>query len=229
MSAESRISLSVQTAPRQTLPSRGMTTMRSVLHIGCGPRGVHRLHPVFRNAAHWREVRLDLDPAVEPDIVCTTADMRAHVASSTFDAVWSSHNIEHLYDHDVPRAFGEIARVLKPDGYFLVRCPDLESIVEAMNRDGLETTAYVSPAGPITPLDMLFGHRGSIERGNEFMAHKTGFTDVRLGRLLLEAGFAHAHTKRAEGFDLWAVAMMPEADIARCLRDMAANGLNFEE
>lgn len=225
MSAESSIRVSVAAAPHAR---PDLTSLRSVLHIGCGPAGIHRLHPVFRDPAAWREVRLDLDPAVQPDIVCSTADMHGHVASATFDAVWSSHNIEHLHDHEVPRAFSEITRVLKPQGYFLVRCPDLEAVVAAMMQGGLETPAYHSPAGPITPLDMLYGHRPSIARGNEFMAHKTGFTDLRLGRLLLEAGFAHVHTKR-DGFDLWALAMMPEADVRRGLVDLARAGLNFEE
>jgi DNA-binding IclR family transcriptional regulator len=51
---------------------------------------------------------------------------------------------------------------------------------------------------------------------------------LRLGRLLLEAGFAHVHTKRAEGYDLWALAMMPQADVHRCLRDLAETGLTFQ-
>jgi SAM-dependent methyltransferase len=202
---------------------------QSVLHIGCGPAGVHRLHPVFQNKALWHEVRLDLDPAVKPDIICSTADMRAHVKSDVFDAVWSSHNIEHLADHDVPLAFAEVARVLRPDGYFLVRCPDLIAVVEAIQHDGLETVAYISPAGPITPLDMLFGHRASVARGSEYMAHRTGFSDLRLGRLLVEAGFESVNTKRAAGFDLWAVAFKNQANARQILADLARHGLSFEE
>ncbi len=227
MQIGSKVRLSAPAHRQVPSPEAHAPRMRSVLHIGSGPRGIHRLHPIFQ--AGWREVRLDLDPSVEPDIVCSTADMRAHVASETFDAVWSSHNIEHLYDHEVPRAFAEIVRVLKPDGFFLVRCPDLETVLEAALRDGLESTAYVSPAGPITPLDMLFGHRASVARGNAFMAHRTGFTDIRLGRLLLEAGFAHVSTKRASGFDLWAAAMMPQANVQECLTTLAMTGLSFTE
>src|SRR5665213_540831 len=40
---------------------------------------------------------------------------------------------------------------------------------------------YTSPAGPITPLDMLFGHSDSIASGHLYMAHKTGFTCASLG------------------------------------------------
>lgn len=209
--------------------ARAPARARTLLHIGSGPPGLHRLHPVFRDAAQWQEIRLDLDPNVRPDIVCSTADMRDHVRTGVFDAVWSSHNIEHLEDHDVPRAFAEIARVLRPDGFFLVRCPDLMAIVEFIGREGLETIAYMSPAGPISPLDMLFGHRASVARGNDFMAHRTGFTDLRLGRLLVEAGFDHVSTKRASGFELWAVAFRSEANVPERLAELAQASLSFEE
>ncbi|AMJ63671.1 SAM-dependent methyltransferase [Bosea sp. PAMC 26642] len=203
--------------------------MRHVLHVGCGGKAIRRLHQTFRDANQWHEIRLDVDEKVEPDIICSTVDMRGAVPTASVDAVWSSHNVEHLYDHEVPLAFAEFLRVLRPDGYFLMRCPDLEAVAEAMLKDGLENVAYVSPAGPITPLDMLFGHRASVARGNEYMAHKTGFTDLRLGRLLLEAGFGAAYTKRMPGFDLWAVAFAPQADVEAGIATLAGNGLNFQE
>lgn len=211
------------------MPRQGSQTFRNkrVLHVGCGVKSPHRLHPVFDLAQGWKEIRLDLDPAVRPDIVCTTVNMRKDVASASVDAVWSSHNMEHLHDHEVPLALSEFHRVLRPDGYFLMRCPDLQSVMEAFLQNGLEATAYTSPAGPITPLDMIYGHRPSIAAGNEFMAHKTGFTDIRLARLLLEAGFAGVNTKRADGFDLWAVAFCAEADIESCLFALAQSGINF--
>jgi predicted SAM-dependent methyltransferase len=207
----------------QGLPVRG----KQVLHVGCGPRGPHRLHPVFAAGGDWEEIRLDLDPAVQPDIVCSTVDMRGHVPSASVDAVWSSHNMEHLHDHEVPRALAEFHRVLRPDGFFLMRCPDLQSVMEAFLENGLESVAYTSPAGPITPLDMIYGHRPSIAAGNAFMAHKTGFTDMRLARMLLEAGFAGVNTKRAHGFDLWAVAFCAGTDMDACLAALAQNGINF--
>jgi predicted SAM-dependent methyltransferase len=36
------------------------------------------------------------------------------VASESVDAIFSSHNIEHLYPHEVPVALAEFIRVLKP-------------------------------------------------------------------------------------------------------------------
>ena len=203
--------------------------VKRVLHVGCGVKSPHRLHPVFRSVADWQEVRLDLDPAVRPDFVCSTTDMRSHIPSASVDAVWCSHMMEHLHDHEVTLALSEFRRVLKPMGFFLMRCPDLEAVAQAILASGIEAVSYVSPAGPISPLDMLYGHRASIERGNAFMVHKTGFTDLRLIRILAEAGFEGVNTKRTEGFDLWAVAFRAEAEAERCLAMLARSGLSFAQ
>lgn len=200
---------------------------RRLLHVGCGPKSPHRLHAVFRDQRIWDEVRLDLDPKVVPDIICSTVDMRRLVPSDSFDAVWSSHNLEHLFDHEVPLALAEFRRVLKPGGYLLLRCPDLPAILATIARTGLEEPAYISPAGPIAPLDMLFGHRPSIAQGNRFMAHHTGFSDVRLGRLLREAGFSEVLTRSAEHYDLWAVAFVTPGSSQPVLAELGASGLAF--
>jgi predicted SAM-dependent methyltransferase len=43
---------------------------------------------------------MGLDHAVQPDVVVTMTDMSA-VATGSIDAIVSSHNIEHLYPHEV--------------------------------------------------------------------------------------------------------------------------------
>jgi predicted SAM-dependent methyltransferase len=43
---------------------------------------------------------MGLDHAVQPDVVGTMTDMSA-VATGSIDAIVSSHNIEHLYPHEV--------------------------------------------------------------------------------------------------------------------------------
>jgi hypothetical protein len=47
-----------------------------VLHVGCGPYHPAALPPVFRHAG-WREIRLDIDPGIRPDVVASITDMRA--------------------------------------------------------------------------------------------------------------------------------------------------------
>jgi predicted SAM-dependent methyltransferase len=182
---------------------------RIVLNVGCGYPLRQRLHPHF-HGPQWRELRLDIDPAVEPDIVCSITAM-SPVASASVDAVWSSHNLEHLHRHEVPLALAEFCRVLKPQGLLLLTLPDLQQVVELVAADRLEHELYVSPSGPVTALDMIFGHTASLARGHAYMAHKTGFTARTLGGLLLEAGFVHIHLRRGTSFDLWASALKPAA------------------
>jgi SAM-dependent methyltransferase len=201
---------------------------RRVLHVGCGHAAPHRLHALFRDRIAWEEVRLDIDPTVKPDIVCSTVDMSDEVASASIDAIWTSHTVEHLHHHEAARAFREFRRVLRPDGFLLIRCPDVDAVVRCFLDNGLEHVAYHSPAGPITPLDMLFGHRPSINAGNLFMSHHTAFNDERMGSMLLEAGFEEVRTRGADGYDLWAIAFAPSADIDACLAGLARCGLVFD-
>lgn len=182
---------------------------RVVLHVGCGPYSPERLHPTFRGAA-WREIRVDLDPRVRPDVIGSVTDLSPFIDESV-EAVWSSHNIEHLYDHEATKALAEFRRVLKPDGIALITTPDIEAIAQLVADGKLDQVAYMSPAGPITALDMIYGHRDSIRGGNHFMAHKTAFSAERLGRLLLEAGFSKVVMRKGASYDLWACALMPNA------------------
>ncbi len=177
---------------------------QSVLHVGCGPFNPKTLHQTFQSP-EWHEVRLDINAKVKPDIVASMTDMSA-VASDSMDAVWSSHNLEHLFAHEVPQALAEFLRVLKPSGFALITLPDLQSVAQLVVDDQLEDTAYQSPAGPISAIDMLYGHRRYVADGNVFMAHRTGFTARTLGDVLARVGFARAEVKRGEAFDLWAVA-----------------------
>jgi hypothetical protein len=67
----------------------------------------------------WREVRLDIDKAVNPDIVGTMTDMKRFATKASMP-FFSSHNIEHLYAHEVPRALGitQLARQHLPNANF---------------------------------------------------------------------------------------------------------------
>jgi SAM-dependent methyltransferase len=180
--------------------------MRTLLHVGCGRKRKDSTTAGF-NTSSWTEVRLDIDPEAGPDIVGTLQSMPA-VGTSSMDAVFSSHNIEHLYAHEVPRALSEFLRVLKPEGFLVLTCPDLQSICALVSEDKLMEPAYTAPSGPIAPIDILFGHRASLASGNFFMAHRCGFTRSVLVNSLRQAGFAVTiATRRAHPFyDLWALA-----------------------
>ena len=190
-------------------PVRGSMKKR-VLNVGSGPPD-ENVRRKFR-VESWSEVRLDIDPRVAPDLVGSITDMRAIVTDRCFDAVWSSHSIEHLHAGEVVPALQEFQRILKLDGFALITCPDIGAIARFIVERGLDTVAYVSPAGPITGLDMLYGHSASIAAGRTHMAHHTGLTIDLLGRLATTAGFHEARIVAGRGFDLWALLTMPEAD-----------------
>ena len=134
------------------------------------------------------------------------------VSSESVDAVFSSHNIEHLYPHEVPLALAEFLRVLKSDGIAVITCPDLKSVCALIAEDKLTEAAYTSPAGPIAPIDILYGLRSSMAQGNLYMAHRCGFTQKVLSGTLQASGFKSVATmsRGHPYFDLWAVACKEE-------------------
>ena len=69
----------------------------------------------------------------------------SNVESGTIDAIYSSHNIEHLYPHEVIGVFKEFQRVLSPSGFLILHCPDLISVAEGILKTGLEEPLYISP------------------------------------------------------------------------------------
>lgn len=183
-------------------------TQLKLLHVGCGLSPRERLPAVFQQP-EWMEVRYDIDPGVRPHIIGSITDMSS-VPDGSMDAIWSSHNLEHLNSFEVPTALAEFRRVLKPTGFALITLPDMRAIARCVANDLLEDTLYHSPAGPIRALDVIFGHQSAIRAGNHFMAHRTGFTATTLGNTLAEAGFDEVRVHEGTRWDLWAVATMPE-------------------
>jgi hypothetical protein len=178
--------------------------MPRFLHVGCGKKHKPQTTRGF-NTPDWQEIRLDIDPAVAPDIVGTITDMSG-VGDGTVDGLFSSHNIEHVFPHEVPIVLREFRRVLSSTGFAVITCPDLKSVARLVADDKLMDAAYMSGMGPITPLDILYGHRASIQAGNVYMAHRGGFTLKTLLSALTAAGFASvAGLERPKVFDLWAI------------------------
>jgi ubiquinone/menaquinone biosynthesis C-methylase UbiE len=184
--------------------------MKTVLHVGCGSSAPEKLHPLFRSE-EWHECRLDIDANVKPAIVASITSM-SPVTSESVDAIWSSHNLEHLYSHEVPQALREFKRVLKPGGFVLITLPDLQAVAKVLAEGNLLKTLYQAPAGPISALDVIYGYRPSVARGNHYMAHRTGFTSETLAQSFLEVGFQTVLVKRGTCFDLWAKAFVEKID-----------------
>lgn len=163
---------------------------RTFLNVGSGPKATPFLPP-WLEGPDWIETRLDIDPNLQPDIVASATEMRM-VPDRSFDALWAANIVEHLFAHEVPLALREFARVIKPDGLVQVYVPNLKLAAELIVAGKLEDVACMSDAGPIAPIDIVFGFRRAIAEGRVHMAHKTGFIGPTLERALRSAGFADA-------------------------------------
>ncbi len=182
--------------------------MKTLLHVGCGHE--NKSHLKGFNNDHWKEIRFDIDENFNPDIVGTMTDMKS-VETASVDALYSSYNIDHIFPHQVPIALREFHRVLKEDGIVVIKCPDIQGVCEAVAQDKLLDPLYDSPAGPISPIDILFGNRKAIAEGNEYMAKKGGFTYSVLNGALYEAGFKARYGGRSKkGWELTLVAFKQE-------------------
>ena len=184
------------------------STTLTFLHVGSGTKQKNQTTPEF-NTEKWIETRLDVDPQVKPDIVGSMVSM-SNIKDGSMNAIFSSHNIEHLYPHEVPIALSEFRRVLKPDGFVVLTCPDLQSVCAAIADDKLTEPLYTSPAGPISPVDIVFGYRAALAAGNTFMAHRCGFTQKVLVGQFRAAGFLSLASVRRHHpyYDIWAIASL---------------------
>jgi hypothetical protein len=165
---------------------------RTFLNAGSGSVANGRIPRFFQT---WRQIRVDVDPGMKPDIVANVADLSA-IPDGSMEAVWSSHCIEHLFAHQVPEALGEFRRVLSEQGFACIIVPDLQSIAHWIATDRLHETIYQSAAGPITGHDMVWGFGAAIAAGKTTMAHHCGFTPTLFLEHLKAAGFAEIVLRR---------------------------------
>ena len=180
--------------------------MKTFLNVGCGPPGA----PAPQGFEDWRQIRLDADRRVEPDIV---GDMRFVRIDEQVDAVFSSHSIEHVYSHEVHETLSSWRHALTPHGFLVVTCPDLQSACARVAEGKLFDPVVHSHAGPLAPIDFLYGYRLQVAAGAHGMQHLTGFIASSLGQALSDAGFAGVFvTRRPTLYDLWAIAFVQEVE-----------------
>jgi predicted SAM-dependent methyltransferase len=211
----------VETGGKYPVDWSSFPTGRKLLHVGCGNARKEQTVKGFQSD-EWIEVRLDADPDVSPDIVGTMVSLPM-IPDGVVDAIFSSHNIEHLYWPQVGQALAEFFRVLESQGFLILTCPDLQSVARLIADDKLLDTAYQSPAGPVTPFDMLYGMRSMLTDPNYFMAHRSGFTLSSLMAAVQAAGFPSCLAVRRESaYDLWIFAskqVLSEAELRIYSRD----------
>ena len=161
--------------------------VRKVLNVGGNNKDI----PLPSWYDGWEHILLDIDPRGNPDVVCDARELTT-LPAAEYDSVYCSHNLEHYYRHDVFKVLAGFHHVLKPDGFVLIRVPDMREVMRTVVEKGLdiEDVLYESDMGPIMVRDVIYGHGGEIERsGNDFFAHKTGFTPNSLMGVLVASGF----------------------------------------
>lgn len=165
---------------------------KQVLNVGGNSKAI----PLPVHYTGFEHILLDIDPKGEPDIV-SDARQLTDLKGGQFDAVYCSHNLEHYYRHDVPLVLDGFLHVLKTGGFAQIRVPDIAEVMRlSVERDlDIDDVLYESPAGPIMVLDVIYGYSVQIERsGEDFFAHKTGFTEKSLLAALKRCGFTKTYT-----------------------------------
>lgn len=178
--------------------------IRTVLHLGAASASPPRLHRRFLDGS-WRQLRVDDDPGTVPDVLGSLTDLSG-IDSGSVDAIWSGAGLERLESHQVPRALTEMRRVLVEGGELLLCLPDLERVAALVLQGRLDEPVGVSPHGPITPLDLLYGNRAALAAGDERAAHRCGFSAQTLAAHLRRAGFGSVQVRKGGDLTLWAEA-----------------------
>jgi SAM-dependent methyltransferase len=165
---------------------------RAVLNVGGNSKAI--VIPECFNG--WRHDLLDIDPLGKPDVLCDARELWK-LPSRQYDAIYCSHNLEHYYAHDVVKVLKGFRMVLKKGGFAYIKVPDLLEVMKTVVEKGIgiEDVLYEVSSGPILVRDVIYGYQRQIEQsGNDFFAHKTGFTEDSLTKILMANGFPHVYS-----------------------------------
>jgi len=189
---------------------------KKVLNVGGNSKAI-RIPACFNG---WQHDLLDIDPRGNPDVLCDARELW-RLPPRQYDAIYCSHNLEHYHKHDVCNVLKGFKIIIKKDGFVLIRVPDIHEVMLRVINEGLDIddVLYHCPSGPILVSDVIYGWHVEIERsGNDFFAHKTGFTKQSLERVLEENGFPLVFS-RQEDLEVISFAFMqqPEAELLKQL------------
>lgn len=179
-----------------------------VLNVGGNSKAI----PIPAHYNGWAHHLLDIDPRGKPDVLCDARELTKYVGDS-YDAIYCSHNLEHYFAHDVSKVLAGFMHVLKPHGFAEIRVPDMGQLFRLVIEKNLDIddVIYVSKAGPITVKDTIYGFGKEIaQTGQDFYAHKTGFTHKSLRAALGAAGFRNALQATSAHLEIRLIALKGE-------------------
>lgn len=164
---------------------------KKVLNVGGNSKSI----AIPKHYDGWLHHLLDIDPTGKPDIVCDARHLE-QIMGAEYDSVYCSHNLEHYYSHDVLKVLKGFHHILKNDGFIDIRVPDIQAVMQhvVQNNMDINDILYQSPSGSIAVKDVIYGFGKQIEEsGQDFFAHKTGFSVKSLLAVLTECGFPHIY------------------------------------
>jgi SAM-dependent methyltransferase len=186
-------------------PASKAVKRRRVLNVGGNSKAI----PIPACFSGWDHALLDIDRKGNPDIVCDAREL-ATLPAGQFDAVYCSHNLEHYYPHHTIKVLRGFVHVLKDDGFAMIKVPDIRAVMKHFvdNAMDVHDVLYVSPGGPITVHDVIYGWGRQIESsGRDFYAHKAGFTAASLRDAIRQGGFETVFiSESADAFEVSAIA-----------------------
>lgn len=154
------------------LPHLKQTPQYKKLNLGCGNEHL--------------EGYVNIDIQEPCDVNMDIHDLKYN--DNSIEEIFSSHNLEHFPDSDVPLILREIYRVLEPNGKLRLIVPDLEYCV----KEWLDTPELDENKWNFY-LKRIFG-----AQTNEGEYHKTGFTEQRIFNLLYGNGFSDIKIERID-------------------------------
>ena len=160
---------------------------KRVLNVGGNTKEI----PLPAHYNGWEQVLLDIDSGPTVDLVADARELQS-LEPEQFDAIYASHVLEHFFLHDLERVIKGFAYMLNPEGFVEAYVPDVVGVMRTVihQRKDLYDFLYQSPAGPITARDVLYGSFEELKRsGNDYFAHKNGFSEKSLKMAFGENGF----------------------------------------
>lgn len=177
-------------APRPNIhKAKNSPSLFKVLNVGGGSKTIS----IPAHFEGWRHDLLDIDDRGNPDLVCDARELLT-LESGQYDAIYCSHNLEHYYRHEGLKVLQGFVHLLNDKGFAEIRVPDIAQVISVVHEQqlDLDDVLYVSAVGPITAHDVVYGWQSEIiTSGQDFYAHKTGFTTKSLVKFLTEGGFRH--------------------------------------
>ena len=158
----------------------------------------------------WERELLAGEPIPEASVVQDIFKLDQLVGNA-YDAIFFAHRLKNQPIHNAGRILHGFRHLVRAGGFVHIVVPDIVVLMRHMLENGkdLEDAAYISPAGPISYHDVLYGRSFSTPGPGVVVPdpHLCGFSVKVLKRILFDSGFIETHIiERPEFFETHAIA-----------------------